>query len=548
MATTTDTTTAAASQGGAAPAIPKVPGALPLLGHLRQLLTDPTGFLNSLPGHGDLVEIRLGPRRTYVVCTPELVAPVLLTGRQDFDKGGPFFENIAVFFGDGLATCPHAKHTRLRRFTQPAFHPSKLIDYAELAGREIEAVTAAWREGEVLDVYRVMQELALRITVSTMFASWFSEEDTADGGAETSAEGTGAEDRIRDTLRDVDTLVSGAFLRMVAPGIRHVPLLPTNHRYEKARRSLYERIDATIAAYRSDGRDRGDLLSMLLTPDEEGASLTDTEVREQVMTMFIAGIGTTAAMLSWTLHHLAVHPELDAAVAAEARTVRDGATTRHEHLSRLTTLSHVVTESFRITPAAWLFSRTTIRDTELGGHRVPAGADILISPYLLHHRPDLFPDPERFDPERWSGDPQSWVKAERALTMIPFGTGFRKCVGRDFSVNNITLALATMLADWRLTPADATPVTISGRSIIEPRDLRLRVLARPVTEAGPESRAGDGAGAGAEAEAEAGACPLAGSATAADDSAAADGGTGVDGGAGTGSAREDGTAAMEEAR
>ncbi|MEU7022833.1 cytochrome P450 [Streptomyces sp. NPDC046203] len=567
MATTTDTTTAAASGGGAAPAIPKVPGALPLLGHLRQLLTDPTGFLNSLPAHGDLVEIRLGPRRTYVVCTPELVAPVLLTGRQEFDKGGPFFENIAVFFGDGLATCPHAKHPRLRRFTQPAFHPHKLVDYAELAGREIEAVTAAWREGEVLDVYRVMQELALRITVSTMFASWFSEEDTADGGAEASAEGagavggagtagegapamggTGAEERIRDTLRDVDTLVSGAFLRMVAPGIRHVPLLPTNRRYEKARRSFYARIDATIAAYRSDGRDRGDLLSMLLTPDEEGASLTDTEVREQVMTMFIAGIGTTAAMLSWSLHHLAVHPELDAAVAAEARAVRGGATTRHEQLSRLTTLSHVVTESFRITPAAWLFSRTTIHDTELGGHRVPAGADILISPYLLHHRPDLFPDPERFDPERWSGDPQSWVKAERALTMIPFGTGFRKCVGRDFSVNNITLALATMLADWRLTPEDATPVTISGRSIIEPRNLRLRVRARPAAETGRESRAGDGAGAGAVAKAAAGdgTCPRAGSATGTDASAS---GTADEGsGTATGSVREDGTAAMEEAR
>ncbi|MFE7413088.1 cytochrome P450 [Streptomyces laurentii] len=482
MATTTDTTTTLAPEGTAAP-VPKAPGALPLLGHLRQLLTDPIRFLTSLPAHGDLVEIRLGPRRTYVVCAPELVDPVLLTGRRDFDKGGPFFENIAVFFGDGLATCPHAKHTRLRRLTQPAFHPRKLVDYAELAGREIEAVTAAWREGEVLDVYRVMQELALRITVSTMFASWFTGEEAADG---TPADGrTAAEDRIADTLRDVDTLVGGAFVRMVAPGIRHVPLLPTNRRYAEARRALYERIDATIAAYRRDGRDRGDLLSMLLTPDEEGAALTDTEVREQVMTMFIAGIGTTASMLAWTLHHLAGHPDLDEAVAAEARAVCGGATARHAHLPRLTTLADVVTESFRITPAAWLFSRTTVHDTELGGHRVPAGSDILISPYILHHRPDLFPDPERFDPERWSGDAQSWVKAERALAMIPFGTGFRKCVGRDFSVNNITLALASMLAEWKLAPADAAPVTISGRSIIEPRGLRLRLHRRPA--AGPDA-------------------------------------------------------------
>lgn len=479
--TTTPGASPARAPGRAGPPVPKAPGALPLLGHLWQLLADPTRFLTSLPAHGDLVEIRLGPRRTYVVCAPELVSRVLLTGRRDFDKGGPFFENIAVFFGDGLATCPHAKHTRLRRFTQPAFHTAKLVDYAELAGREIGAVAAAWREGAVLDVHRVMQELALRITVSTMFASWSTGQDRTgradrSGGARR-AGGAGDARRIEDTLREVDTLVSGAFLRMVAPGIARLPL-PTNQRYEQARRSLYGRIDATVAAYRSDGHDRGDLLSMLLAPDEEGAALSDTEVREQVMTMFIAGIGTTASMLAWTLHHLSRHPELDAAVAAEARRVCGGATARHEHLAHLTTLSAVVAESFRITPAAWLFSRTTPHETELGGHRVPAGSDILISPYILHHRPDLFPDPERFAPERWSGDAQSWVKAERALTMIPFGTGFRKCVGRDFSVNNITLALATLLADWRLTPADSSPVTISGRSIIEPRGLRLRLERR----------------------------------------------------------------------
>ncbi|MCZ0989198.1 cytochrome P450 [Streptomyces diastatochromogenes] len=296
---------------------PLAPGALPVVGHLRQLLTDPTGFLTSLPAHGDLVEIRLGPRPTYVVCGPELVAQVLLTGRRDYDKGGPFFENIAVFFGDGLATCPDAKHTRLRRLTQPAFHPGKLADYQELAGREIAAVLGTWREGQVLDVYRVMQELALRITVSTMFASWFAHTDTA---AET----------VQRTLADVDTLVSGAFLRMVAPGLARLPLA-ANRRYEQARLSLYARIDETVAAYRRDGTDHGDLLSMLLAEDGDGSALSDAEVREQVMTMFIAGIGTTAAMLAWTLHYLSVDDALDAVVAQEARRARGTAARDEPH-------------------------------------------------------------------------------------------------------------------------------------------------------------------------------------------------------------------------
>ncbi|OXY89955.1 hypothetical protein BEK98_36650 [Streptomyces diastatochromogenes] len=455
---------------------PLAPGALPVVGHLRQLLTDPTGFLTSLPAHGDLVEIRLGPRPTYVVCGPELVAQVLLTGRRDYDKGGPFFENIAVFFGDGLATCPDAKHTRLRRLTQPAFHPGKLADYQELAGREIAAVLGTWREGQVLDVYRVMQELALRITVSTMFASWFAHTDTA---AET----------VQRTLADVDTLVSGAFLRMVAPGLARLPLA-ANRRYEQARLSLYARIDETVAAYRRDGTDHGDLLSMLLAEDGDGSALSDAEVREQVMTMFIAGIGTTAAMLAWTLHYLSVDDALDAVVAQEARRAR-GTAARDEPPPRLPVLADVVAETFRIRPAAWMFSRLTVRPTELGGHRLPAGADILLSPYILHHRADLFPEPERFDPGRWSGDARSWAKAERALTMIPFGAGSRKCIGRDFAVDNITLALASILATWKLTPAGRRPVRLSGRSIIEPRGLSLRLHRRPAGVPRPAGSEGE---------------------------------------------------------
>ncbi|MGF1426430.1 cytochrome P450 [Kitasatospora sp. LaBMicrA B282] len=444
--------------------VPRAPGALPGVGHLRQLLLDPTRFLTSLPSHGDLVEIRLGPRRTFVVCSPELVSEVLVRRHHDFDKGGPFFENIAVFFGDGLATCPNAKHTRLRRLTQPAFHPGKLPEYGELAGREIAVVTRDWREGQALEVCRVMQELAMRITVSTMFASWF-----ADSGADPAT--------VRQTLSDVDTLAGGAFLRMVAPGIARLPL-PTNRRYARARQSLYTHIDATIADYRRAGTDRGDLLSMFLTADGEGNAMSDTEVREQVMTMFIAGISTTAAMLAWTLHFLSLDDELDAAVAAEAGRVCGGGLARHEQLPQLPILMSVVTEAFRITPSAWMYSRIAVADTVLGEHHVPSGADILISPYIIQHRPDLFPEPDRFDPGRWSGDGRSWAKAERAMTMVPFGTGGRKCIGHDFTVMNIMLALATILAQWKLVPATSRPVRLVGHSIIEPRNLSLRLQPR----------------------------------------------------------------------
>jgi cytochrome P450 len=444
--------------------VPLARGALPGAGHLWQLLSDPTGFLASLPARGDLVEIRLGRRRTYVVCSPELVAQVLLTGHRDFDKRGPFFDNVAAFFGDGLATCPNAKQARLRRLTQPAFQPGKLPGYAQLAGRDVAAITQGWREGQVLDVYRVTQELAMRITASTMFASRFA--------------GTGT-DAAPETLRQVDTLVRGAFVRMVAPGVTRLPLAAS--RFERARLGLCAKIDETIAAYRRDGWDQGDLLSMFLAEDGDGAALSDTEVRDQVMTMFIAGISTTAAEMAWVLHYLSLDDRLDAAAAAEARRAC-GAAAGYQHPAELPTLADVITETFRIRPAAWMFSRTTVASTVLGGHRLPAGADILISPYILHHRPDLFPDPERFDPGRWSGHQQSWAKAERALTMIPFGTGSRKCIAHDFSVMNITLAVASILTTWKLTPAGRRPATIRGRSVIEPRGLIMRLHRRPLAD------------------------------------------------------------------
>ncbi len=452
-------------RAGTTPQVPCARGGVPLLGHLRQLLADPTGFLMSLPSYGDLVEIRLGTRRTLVVCGPELVSQVLVKDHRPFDKGGPFFENVAEFFGNGLATCPDAVHTRLRRLTQPVFRREQLAGYSDLVGREIEAVTGSWREGQVLDVYQVMQELAMRITVSTMFASWFSG----------SQAGSGA---VRETLGHVDTLVSGAFVRMVAPGAARLPL-PSNRRYEQARGALYGKIEETVAAYRRGGQDRGDLLSRLMAHDEGSKdALSDTEIRDQVMTMFIAGIGTTAAMLAWSLHYLSLDGDLDAEVAREAKAASSGPVALHDDLTRLPTLDKAVAETFRIRPAAWMFSRVTVTETVLGGYRIPAGSDVLISPYILHHRPDLFTDPDRFDPQRWDDVSADWARAERAAMMIPFGTGFRKCIGRDFSVMNITLTLASILKTWKLTPATTASVTLQGRSIIEPRGLALRLQRR----------------------------------------------------------------------
>ncbi|WKU48275.1 cytochrome P450 [Streptomyces sp. VNUA116] len=443
-----------------AASIPPAPHSLPLLGHVLPLVRDPLAFLSSLPAHGDLVRIRMGPHSVVMVCDPALTRQVLLNDHV-FDKGGPMYDRVREVVSDGLISCPHSRHRRQRRLCQPSFHPDRLSSYATVFVDAAEAVARSWRHGQVIDVATEMTKLATRVAVETMF---------------TSALPPGA---ARQATADITTVVNGAFRRMITPPFLNRLPSAGNQQYHRAHSRLQHTARCVSTRRRAEGTDHRDLLSSLQnTTDPDSLAgdraLTDAELTDQVLTFFLAGAETTANALAWSLYLLARHPEVEERLCAETAGALGGAPPAFADLPALRTARNVFHETLRLYPPAWLLTRTVTRDTELGGVPLPAGSVIAFSPYLIHRRPDLYADAGRFDPGRWDG-PQP----DRAA-YLPFGAGARQCIGARFAVAEATLALTTITARWRLLPLTGRPLRPSAKVTLGPRGLRMCVMDRRI--------------------------------------------------------------------
>lgn len=445
--------------------VSRAPGALPLLGHTMVLLRDPLRFLTSLPAHGDLVRIRLGPVDAAVVCDPGLTRQVLLDDRT-FDKGGLLFDRLREVLGDGLGTCPHSRHRRQRRLMQPAFHPNRLPGYAQAMTVQIGETIGQWRDGAVVDVMAEMMPLAMRTTAEALFSGALHHRAS------------------RDTLDDIAVVFRGTYRRTVLPPWLNRLPTPANRRYHQARSRLRETLGSVVvAARRADGADHGDLLSALLAARDADSgdasrdhhSLTDTELQDQAVSLLLAGTETTPTTLAWALHLLAHHPDIEDRLHAEVDTVLAGAPARFADLPQLELTRRVITETLRLYPPAWLLTRTVTTGSRLGGHRLSAGTTLVLSPYLLQRRSDLYDHPERFDPDRWDTLHHSPPPRH---AFIPFGAGARKCIGDQFGTTNAVLALATITALWRLEPLPHRTVRPSVSTSLIPHGLRLRTLTR----------------------------------------------------------------------
>ncbi|WP_318205663.1 cytochrome P450 [Streptomyces sp. SCL15-4] len=419
-------------------------GALPVLGHALPLWRDPLKFLAELPPDADLVELRLGPKRAYLAHGWELAQQVL-TDSRTFDKGGPLFEKARLLVGDGLVSSAWEPHRRQRRMLQPAFHPSRVPGYIALMGEEVESELASWREGEALDVSEVMHGLTLKITARTMFAT------TADRAA------------LDEVAYCMPVIMRGVYKRMVAPtGLQEK--LPTAHNrdFEQVRIRMRRLIRRTVESYRAAGSvDTGDLMSILVnTRDEEtGKGLSDEEIHDQVMTLLIGGTETTGNTMAWVFHILATHPELERRLHEELDTVLEGRTPGFDDLHRLDFTGRLITETLRMYPPAWLLTRTTTRATKLAGQALAPGTTVLYSPYALGHNPSVYPDPGRFDPDRWL--PEHADRLPRGYN-LPFGGGSRKCIGDSLGMAETTITLAGIAARWRLR---AVPGTRAGTAV-----------------------------------------------------------------------------------
>ncbi len=410
---------------------------LPILGMLPQFRRNPPQFLQNLArDHGDLVHYRLGHQDIYLVSNPDWIKDILVTHQTNFTKSR-FLERAKVLLGEGLLTSEGEFHRRQRRLVQPAFHRDRLAGYASAMVECTARTRQQWTDGAQLDMSREMMRLTLAVVAKTLF----------------SADVTSEADNIGGAL----TEVMGLFDMVMMPFSEWIEKLrlPSVRRFERARDFLDQTIYKIIAERRAGTEDKGDLLSMLLlTQDEDGsAGMSDKQIRDEALTLFLAGHETTANALMWTWYLLSQNPEASTKFYEEIDRVLAGRLPAFDDLSKLKYTEGVFAEALRLYPPAWVIGRRTKADYSMGTFTVPARSILTLSPYVVHRDPRWFREPDRFQPERWSL-PDDRPK----FSYIPFGGGTRVCIGERFAWMEGVLLLATVAQKWRFKLAPGHPV------------------------------------------------------------------------------------------
>ncbi|WP_158843441.1 cytochrome P450 [Saccharothrix deserti] len=436
--------------------VPVAPGRLPFLGHTVEMVRRRHEFTSSLRDHGDVVRVDLGPLSTFFVTTPQLVHQVLVTDGARFRKGA-MFDKFRPYLGNGLVLSDGPFHLRQRRMIQPAFHRDRIARYAEVMVRAATALTSSWTPGEVRVVEDDMQGLAVTIVGEALFSTELGQ-------------------RVIDEVRrSVFVVIKQGMVRALSPSFVEKLPLPGNREFDRAVARMHALVLEVIASRRADGgRDHGDLLSMLLlAQDESGDGMTDQQTYDEVLTLLTAGIETTALALAWSFHEVSRHPEVEDRLVAEIDEVVGDRPVTFADVPRLTYTAAVVNEVLRMYPL-WILMRRATAPVDLGGVELPVGAEVIVSPHALHHDPASFPEPHRFDPDRWLS---ASAEVPRGA-FIPFAAGARQCVGNVFAQTEIVIALATVLSKWRLVPVPGKPVRTKFTSTAYPSGLLMTAVPR----------------------------------------------------------------------
>ncbi len=413
------------------------PREFPLIGSVHRRFRSPLDFFAELKrDFGDASRFTLFNERFILFNHPAQVNEVLLTKQNSFRKGKAL-EGARVFLGNSLLVSEGEEHLRQRRLIQPAFHRGRIAGYAKIMAEKAHEWTAARHAGEAIDLAVEMNRLTLAVVAATLF------------GSEVDAEAH----IIAESL----TVVIENFNRMLLPLWHYWRRLPTpeNLRLRTAQQKLDTTIYRLISQRRADNRDHGDLLSMLLAAEDAEnpqKRLTDVEVRDQAMTLFLAGHETTANALAWTWHLLAQHDDARVKMKAEMDAVLgpDRSPTLDD-TARLPFTTAVLSEAMRIYPPVWVVGRRALEDVTIGDVQVPRRTIVLSSQFLIHRDERFWPDPLEFRPERWLDDAAK--EARPKFAYFPFGGGARICIGDAFAWTEGVLILAVMARRWKFEPA-----------------------------------------------------------------------------------------------
>jgi cytochrome P450 len=436
----------------AAPLPPGPPGRL-VRGHLPDFAAGRLDYMvRCTRDYGDVVALRFGPRRIFLVNHPDPIEEVLVTKSRHFIKHFALRLNPLVL-GKGLLTSEGDFWLRQRRLIQPAFNRGRLAGYAPAMITAVESLLASWKPGETRDISKEMMRLTLDIAARTLF------------GADASA----AAGNVSSALQFLQESFLVRFSRLLPMPI-WVPTL-RNLRLRRAVRQLDDIIYGFIRQRRQSSEHRGDLLSILLhaSDEDDGSRMTDKQVRDEAMTLFLAGHETTALALSWTWYLLATHPEAEQRLADEVRAVLGDSDRLPtiDDVPRVRFVEAVILESMRVLPPVYTIGREAIDECEIGGFRVPKGTTILMSQWVVHRDPRFFDEPEKFHPQRWLG-----ALAQRLpkYAYFPFGGGPRLCVGNIFAMLEAVLVLAVIAQRYRFTVVPDHPVEPWATFTLRPKN------------------------------------------------------------------------------
>ena len=407
---------------------------LPYFGTMLSFAHDPIAYEVGLRKTADIVATTGFGRRFYAISHPDLIEDVLVTKNTHFRKA-PGLRSLTQIFGNGLLTSDGDFWLRQRRLASPSFHRQRIAAYADRMVQAAVRMLDTWRPGQTLDLHQQMMHLTLDIVAACLF------------GTDTSTEAG----RIGHALDAVMNLLNNQGLIKLIQGMLRIRTRE-HEEFDDGIKTLDEVIYGIIRSRQQSDDDHGDLLSMFLAArDEDGGQMSELQLHDECLTMFIAGHETTALALSWAWYELTQNPTNADRMRAELVQVLAGRPPTLADLPALPYTSQIMTETMRLHPPAWNISREAITDVEIGGRMIPAGAEILMSQYAVHRHPRYYEDPDTFKPGRWSDD---LARTLPKYAYFPFGGGPRLCIGQQFAQMEAILILATMAQrfDLHLVP------------------------------------------------------------------------------------------------
>jgi cytochrome P450 len=417
-------------------------------------------FQNLAAQYGDISYFRLGPQEAFFLNHPDYIKDVLVTNHQNFIKGLAL-QRAKRLLGEGLLTSEGDFHRRQKRLAQPAFHRARIAGYATVMTDYALQTRERWHDGDTLDLSEEMMRLTLGIVGKTLFDADVVSDAKQVGEAMTVA-------------MDLFNTITIPFFEL----LQKLPL-PQFRRFDQAKARLDAIIYRMIAERRRRGEDRGDLLSMLLLAQDtegDGGRMSDEQLRDELMTIFLAGHETTANALTWTWYLLSQNPEAAAILHEEIDRVLGGRVPTFEDVSELKYTEMVVTESMRLYPPAWALGRIALEEHEIGGYFVPAKSLVLMSQFVMHRDPRYFSDPLRFDPDRWTPEAR---ESRPQFSYFPFGGGPRRCIGEGFAWMEGILLLATLAQQWQMRLVPNHPVALKPVMTLRPKHgMRMTVTRR----------------------------------------------------------------------